>query len=188
MYILYLARVPAIDLSELDPTAATESISYRKYATGGLAGEKPAETPNSRANGSFDMLREKHRDPHQRAFSRCRQQRPPRAASSRKIAGPLRLGLDSTRLNARAPLDPPRAGRDIRIADRPGPQPRVRTQAPTLGRQSVLFGVGVQSRPDGTADMKAPLHLAERLGKWASANYLTSMENAADPRGLQGVT
>ena len=49
-------RVPAIDLTNLDPTAAPE-VDFYQYATGGWQEKNPLKPEFSRY-GSFDMLRE----------------------------------------------------------------------------------------------------------------------------------
>ena len=100
------ARVPAIDLTNLDPTAAPE-VDFYQYATGGWQEKNPLKPEFSRY-GSFDMLRENNEIRINELFSEMLDSKAAKGSVEQKIADLYRLGLDSTRLNAEgaAPIRP----------------------------------------------------------------------------------
>ena len=138
------ARVPAIDLTNLDPTAAPE-VDFYQYATGGWQEKNPLKPEFSRY-GSFDMLRENNEIRINELFSEMLERKAAKGkASSRRSPTSTALGLDSTRLNAEgaAPIRP--ALDEIFRHRRP---PGALTEVIGKLHGSVanpFFGVGVQS-------------------------------------------
>ncbi|WP_302269397.1 M13 family metallopeptidase, partial [uncultured Alistipes sp.] len=168
------ARVPAIDLTNLDPTAAPE-VDFYQYATGGWQEKNPLKPEFSRY-GSFDMLRENNEIRINELFSEMLDSKAAKGSVEQKIADLYRLGLDSTRLNAEgaAPIRPA-LDEIFAIADRRGLTEVIGKLHGSVANP--FFGVGVQSDLMNS-DMNA-LYISQSGLGMGTRDYYLDEENAA---------
>ncbi|WP_302320190.1 M13 family metallopeptidase [uncultured Alistipes sp.] len=168
------ARVPAIDLTNLDPTAAPE-VDFYQYATGGWQ-EKNQLKPEFSRYGSFDMLRENNEIRINELFSEMLDSKAAKGSVEQKIADLYRLGLDSTRLNAEgaAPIRPA-LDEIFAIADRRGLTEVIGKLHGSVANP--FFGVGVQSDLMNS-DMNA-LYISQSGLGMGTRDYYLDEENAA---------
>ncbi len=159
------ARVPAIDLTNLDPTAAPE-VDFYQYATGGWQEKNPLKPEFSRY-GSFDI---------NELFSEMLDSKAAKGSVEQKIADLYRLGLDSTRLNAEgaAPIRPA-LDEIFAIADRRGLTEVIGKLHGSVANP--FFGVGVQSDLMNS-DMNA-LYISQSGLGMGTRDYYLDEENAA---------
>ena len=167
-------RVPAIDLTNLDPTAAPE-VDFYQYATGGWQEKNPLKPEFSRY-GSFDMLRENNEIRINELFSEMLDSKAAKGSVEQKIADLYRLGLDSTRLNAEgaAPIRPA-LDEIFAIADRRGLTEVIGKLHGSVANP--FFGVGVQSDLMNS-DMNA-LYISQSGLGMGTRDYYLDEENAA---------
>ena len=168
------ARVPAIDLTNLDPTAAPE-VDFYQYATGGWQAKNPLKPEFSRY-GSFDVLRENNEIRINELFSEMLDSKAAKGSVEQKIADLYRLGLDSTRLNAEgaAPIRPA-LDEIFAIADRRGLTEVIGKLHGSVANP--FFGVGVQSDLMNS-DMNA-LYISQSGLGMGTRDYYLDEENAA---------
>ncbi len=168
------ARVPAIDLTNLDPTAAPE-VDFYQYATGGWQEKNPLKPEFSRY-GSFDMLRENNEIRINELFSEMLDSKAAKGSVEQKIADLYRMGLDSTRLNAEgaAPIRPA-LDEIFAIADRRGLTEVIGKLHGSVANP--FFGVGVQSDLMNS-DMNA-LYISQSGLGMGTRDYYLDEENAA---------
>ncbi len=168
------ARVPAIDLTNLDPTAAPE-VDFYQYATGGWQEKNPLKPEFSRY-GSFDMLRDNNEIRINELFSEMLDSKAAKGSVEQKIADLYRLGLDSTRLNAEgaAPIRPA-LDEIFAIADRRGLTEVIGKLHGSVANP--FFGVGVQSDLMNS-DMNA-LYISQSGLGMGTRDYYLDEENAA---------
>ncbi len=168
------ARVPAIDLTNLDPTAAPE-VDFYQYATGGWQEKNPLKPEFSRY-GSFDVLRENNEIRINELFSEMLDSKAAKGSVEQKIADLYRLGLDSTRLNAEgaAPIRPA-LDEIFAIADRRGLTEVIGKLHGSVANP--FFGVGVQSDLMNS-DMNA-LYISQSGLGMGTRDYYLDEENAA---------
>ena len=91
------SKVPAIDLTNLDPSVAPNTDFYQ-YATGGWQQRNPLKPEFSRY-GSFDILRENNEIRINDLFAAMTETKAETGSVEQKIADLYKMGLDSTRLN-----------------------------------------------------------------------------------------
>ena len=91
------AKVPAIDLADLDTSVAAGEDFYQ-YANGGWMKNNPLKPEYGRF-GSFDMLREKNVENLNALFSEMTTMNPEPGTIDQKIVDLYKQGLDSVRLN-----------------------------------------------------------------------------------------
>ena len=92
------AKVPAIDLANLDPSISAKEDFYQ-YATGGWQKNHPLKPEYSRY-GSFDVLRENNEIRLNELFQGLSSVKAEKGSVQQKISDLYAMGLDSTRLNA----------------------------------------------------------------------------------------
>ncbi len=168
------ARVPAIDLTNLDPTAAPE-VDFYQYATGGWQEKNPLKPEFSRY-GSCDRRRENNESRINELFSEMLDSKAAKGSVEQKIADLYRLGLDSTRLNAEgaAPIRPA-LDEIFAIADRRGLTEVIGKLHGSVANP--FFGVGVQSDLMNS-DMNA-LYISQSGLGMGTRDYYLDEENAA---------
>ena len=135
-------NVPAIDLTNLDPSIAPSEDFYQ-YATGGWQVKNPLKPEFSRY-GSFDVLRENNEKRINELFGQMAKLKAAPGTVEQKISDLYKMGLDSTRQNTEG-LAPVQADleRIYAVAD-------ARSLAPVLAEihnvsGSPLFGMGVEA-------------------------------------------
>ena len=98
------AKVPAIDLSNLD-TTVSPAVDFYQYSTGGWQKNNPLK-PEFARFGSFDLLREENVERLNELFAGMTTKKTVAGSIEQKIADIYKQGLDSVRLNSEgaAPL------------------------------------------------------------------------------------
>ena len=98
------AKVPAIDLSNLD-TTVSPAVDFYQYSTGGWQKNNPLK-PEFARFGSFDQLRENNVERLNDLFAKMTTMKTVKGSVEQKIADLYKQGLDSVRLNTEgaAPL------------------------------------------------------------------------------------
>ena len=91
------AKVPAIDLSNLDPSVSP-AVDFYQYSTGGWQKNNPLKPEYARF-GSFDQLRENNVERLNDLFAQMTTMKTTPGSVEQKIADLYKLGLDSVRLN-----------------------------------------------------------------------------------------
>lgn len=99
-----VAKVPALELSDMDTTVAPGTDFYQ-YSTGGWQKNNPLK-PEFARFGSFDQLRENNIERINELFKAMTTMKTAEGSVEQKIADLYKMGLDSTKLNAEgaAPL------------------------------------------------------------------------------------
>lgn len=167
------SKVPAIDLTNLDPSVAPNTDFYQ-YATGGWQQRNPLKPEFSRY-GSFDILRENNEIRINDLFAAMTETKAETGSVEQKIADLYKMGLDSTRLNTEgaAPIRP-MVERILAVADRAELTPLIADLHRTVANP--FFSVGVEADLMNS-DMNA-LYASQSGLMMGDRDYYLDEENA----------
>ncbi len=167
------AKVPAIDLANLDPSV-DPSEDFYEYATRGWQQRNPLKPEFSRY-GCFDILRENNEIRINELFSAMTKSAAEAGSVEQKIADLYKMGLDSVRLNdeGAAPVRP-MVERILAVADRSALTPLIAEMHATV--TNPFFNIGVE--PDLMDSHVNALYASQPGLMMGDRDYYLDAENA----------